>query len=90
MDLKKEILICDCYSVEHQLVFRYDNDDVHPEVYVSVHLINRGFFSRLKYGLMYIFGYQCRYGAFEEFIINPSDVKPLKKIVKYLKKQNKK
>jgi len=37
------------------------------------------------YGIKYIFGYQSKYGAFDEFIINPKDANKLEKIVKYLK-----
>jgi hypothetical protein len=31
-------------------------------------------------------GYQCMYGAFDEFIINPKDIDKLKDIIHYLKK----
>jgi hypothetical protein len=39
----------------------------------------------VSYGLRYIFGYQSRYGAFDEFIIKSDDVEGIEKIVKHLK-----
>jgi hypothetical protein len=38
------------------------------------------------YGIKYIFGYKCRYGAFDEFIVNPKDADKIQEIVYYLKK----
>jgi hypothetical protein len=34
--------------------------------------------------LKYIFGYQCKYGAFDEFIFCPDDARKLKKIARWL------
>lgn len=86
-----DILICECHSTEHQMVISYGEDEVgdqiHPIVYIHTHLNKRGFWSRVKYGIKYIFGYQCRYGAFDEFIINPKDADKLNDVVKYLKKK---
>lgn len=89
MSYNKEILICECNSTEHQMVFLYSDDEIngmkYPMVYIHVHLNKRPFWQRLVYGLKYIFGHQSRYGAFDEFILNPDDSKKLKDVVKYLK-----
>lgn len=85
MSYNKEILICECNSTEHQMVFLYDEEDKDRTVYLHVHLNKRPFLERLIYGVKYIFGYQSRYGAFDEFILNPDDSKKLKDVVKYLK-----
>lgn len=59
---KKDILLCSCYSTEHQMVILYSDDVIngngvkHPMCYFHIHLNKRPFFERLKYGLMYIFG----------------------------------
>lgn len=79
------LVICDCHSVDHQLIFQFDTEDDRALVYIDVHLTKRPFFSRVGYGLKYIFGYQSRYGAFDEFIIGSKDVKKFEKIVEYLK-----
>ena len=55
-------------------------------VYVHTHLNKLPFWSRVKYGIKYIFGYKSRYGAFDEFIINPKDAKKIEDILIYLKK----
>jgi len=66
-DYKDELMICSCGSLEHQLVFRTFDDG---EVFMSVHLTKHSFFRRLKHGIKYILGYQCRYGAFDEVILD--------------------
>ena len=80
-----EIFICDCHSSEHQMVIFYDEDAGYPVVYSHVHLNKRPFWERLKYGIKYIFGYKCRYGAFDEFIFNTDDAERLQEVVNYLK-----
>lgn len=94
MELKKttDVLICDCHSTEHQLVIHYSEDEyndgkTYPMCYFHIHLNKLPFWERVKYGLKYIFGYKCRYGAFDEFIFNPDDVYKLEKLVTYLKNE---
>lgn len=91
MKNKKDIFICDCHSTEHQVVVYYENDEhddgmTYPMCYFHIHLKHLPFWERVKYGLKYIFGRKCRYGAFDEFIINPEDAEKLQEIVNYLKK----
>ena len=80
------ILICSCYSTEHQMVFHKSegNDWYPPEVYVHVHLVRRSFWYRLKYALKYIFGYKSMYGGWDEFILDKSHVKDLEAIIQHL------
>ena len=75
--MEKEILLCDCHSIEHQLVFICDNDEEYKTVFMYAGLNKPTFFQRLKY----LFGFQRQ--AFQEFIFNPDK---LQKIVDYLKK----
>lgn len=87
----KDIFICDCHSTEHQMVVSYSEDESpngvkYPTVYIHTHLNKRPFLERMKYGIKYIFGYQCRYGAFDEFIVNPKDTSKLEEIITYLNK----
>ena len=81
-----ELFICECHSTDHQIIILYSEDDGYPIVYSHVHLNERPFWERLKYGIKYIFGYKSRYGAFDEFIINPKDAKKIEDILIYLKK----
>ena len=89
-----EIFICECHSTEHQMVFLFSTDNFDDEkmeefpiVYTHIHLNKKPFWKRLVYGIKYIFGYQCRYGAFDEFIFNPEDAERLQSVVNYLKQQ---
>lgn len=80
------LLLCQCASPEHSVQFMYWEDDKHddPAVYLSVHLKKLRFWKRLKYATKYLFGYKCKYGAFDEIILNPSDKEKLEKILQYL------
>jgi hypothetical protein len=86
-----ELIICQCHSTDHQFIFLYD-EDVDKEgnvtdrtVYIHTHLRTFGFWTRLKYGIKYIFGYRSRYGEFDEFIIKPEDVSKFENVVKFMK-----
>lgn len=83
--MERELFICNCENTEHQIVFSWFEDDDVGNVYATIHLRKKSFWTRLKYGIKYIFGYQCRYGAFDEFIFNPNDARKLNKVVRWLK-----
>lgn len=91
MKNKKDIIICQCNSTEHQMVLLYEeeyNDVLNktfPVCYAHVHLNKRNFWYRLIYGVKYIFGYKSRYGAFDEFIFNPDDAYKIQRLANYLK-----
>jgi hypothetical protein len=79
----QEIFICECYSPEHQFIIRKFDDE--NEVYLTIHLTKQPIWRRLKYAFRYIFGYQSRFGAFDEIILNPDDADRLQKVVDSLK-----
>jgi len=66
------VLICDCSSREHQIIIERDIED--NLIYCHIHLAKHGFLKRLKYGLKYVFGYKCKYGNWEEFILKPEHI----------------
>ena len=86
--MEHETFICECNSVEHIAIFSFDKD--WDDIFMHVHLTKKGFWTRLKYAIRYIFGYQCQYGAFDEFIFNPNDADKLQKVVDVLKEIKKK
>lgn len=86
--MERELFICSCENTEHQIVFSWFEDEYGSDVYATIHLRKRSFWERLKYGLKYIFGYQCKYGAFDEFIFNSNDARRLQKVVNFLKEEN--
>lgn len=86
MQDKNILLLCSCYSSDHQIIIHLDQggDLFPPEAYVHIHLVKRSFWYRVKYGLKYIFGYKSIYGAWDEFILDKTHVKSLLEIAKHL------
>lgn len=80
-----EIFICECHSHEHQLQFWYDPEEDLPDfrrIHTVMHLTtHRNFFQRLKYAWKYLFGYKCRYGAWDEFIFSSENEEKLKEFL---------
>lgn len=86
MKQNQHLMICSCNSTEHQVVFF--KSDNYPEVYMHVHLVNRSFWYRLKYGIKYIFGYKSRYGAWDEFILDHTHAETLSEIAEHVIDEN--
>jgi hypothetical protein len=86
MEDKHILLLCSCYSSEHQMIIHLDKggDMFPPEAFVHVHLVRRSFLYRVKYAIKYIFGFTSRYGAWDEFILDKSHVKSLLQLAKHL------
>ena len=82
MSLQKKIVLCNCCSLDHQIVFVKFTDE--PDtVYMEVHLTtHRNFFQRLKAGIMYAFGHKSRYGAWDEFILTSIQIKEIRAALK--------
>lgn len=87
MSKKIETLICECHSVEHIVLFSFDTN--WDEVFMSFHLRKVGFWKRLIYGIKYIFGHQCNYGAFDEVILKAEDYQKIQNIADRLRELNK-
>ena len=63
-------LECECHSDEHMHIYRLDLDDpAYPVVYITHHLCPYGFWGRLVAAVKYLFGYRCKFGDFDESII---------------------
>jgi len=58
---------CDCESSDHILRISSLKDDYYW-LYVDVHLRKRPWWERIWIAIRYIFGYQSKYGAFDEFL----------------------
>ena len=83
--MRPTIFICSCNSTDHQMVIYHTTDPLYgPEAYVHVHLIRRSFWYRLKYAIKYVFSYKSRYGAWDEFILDPTHVTSLEKLINHL------
>ena len=88
MEKTTTVLICDCNSCEHQIIFEHDQED--NLIYCHIHLVKYGFWRRFVAGMKYIFGYKCRYGQWDEFIFKPEHSKQLREFSDLLSKSNNK
>ena len=79
------LLVCECSSSEHQLIFKYFKGEEHEEVYVDVHLTKKSFWNRILHGIKYIFGHQSKYGAFDEVLLGVEHISTLESVVNRLK-----
>lgn len=79
MDMERELFVCTCGDVQHQLVISYFDDE--KELYISTHLCKHGFLSRLWIAIQYVFGKQSIYGAFEETVLEEKDVVRLNELL---------
>jgi hypothetical protein len=61
-----------CHSPEHTMQFWMDDDDP-PTLYAHVFLSLDPWWQRIWNSVKYILGYKCRYGHFDEFLLNPED-----------------
>lgn len=84
--MNTEILLGECHSPDHQYLFCYIEDDTTAEVSIQPHLVKRPFLSRVLYAFKYIFGYKCRYGAWDEFVIDKKDIPKFQKVIAFLEK----
>ena len=75
--MEQQIMICKCHSLEHQVIFLYDEED--DELYCELHLTTyRNFFKRLWCGLKYAFGYKSRFGDWDGMIFKKEDLEKLR------------
>lgn len=73
---KTKFIDCDCTSNEHIIRFDYDPMDGN-QVYLSVQLPKVSFFKRMLAAVKYVLGYQCKYGHWEETLINKNQIEEI-------------
>lgn len=81
--LKPQYFECACHSAEHTLRFSWDDSSncIYTEVFLHQYC---NFFKRILVAVRYIFGYKCRYGHFDCFIMQPEDAARLKALTEKL------
>lgn len=81
--LEPEYFECACFSPEHTLRFVWDEED--NEIYTEVFLYQyHNFFKRIWMALKYVFGYKCKYGHWDCFILQTKDAQRLKDLLNKL------
>jgi hypothetical protein len=74
---------CACHSPEHTLSFSWDDEE--NEIYTQVFLRSyHNFFWRVWAAIKYVFGYKCRYGHWDCFIMQSKDAQRLKDLLNKL------
>jgi hypothetical protein len=67
----------------------YDEND--NELYLHFHMDrNIGFWNRLRYAILYVFGYDSKYGQWDVTLIQPEDKERLIGIIDKLKSEENK
>lgn len=88
----RDVIICQCNSAEHQIIFTYiDSDDPtdFDELAVEVHLTPiHGFFQRIRHAIKYVFGYRSRFGDFDNIVVDAKDCDRMIKYFERLKKNH--
>jgi len=68
---------CKCGSTEHTLRFTFDKGN--KELYTDIYLNQwRPLWKRILVGIKYIFGYKCKYGEWDCWVLNKADAKRLR------------
>ncbi len=71
------IMICECHSAEHQVIFRYDAE--FGELYCEPHLTtHRNFLKRLWRGIKYAFGYKSKFGDWDSMFFRKDELNKLR------------
>ena len=89
MNNETEFFECGCYSPEHTLKFTLDPDTGYiknhkwPELYTSVFLNPyRNWYQRIWVAIKYVFGYKCKFGHWDTFIMRNEDIERLQTLLK--------
>lgn len=84
-ELKRDIFICQCNSLEHQYSFYFSKDDgLYCEPHLSTYL---PFYKRFILGMKYIFGYKTKYGSWDSFLFKNEDLNKLGLYIEILKSE---
>ena len=84
----EEYYQCACYSDEHVIKAMLDRED--NQVHLIVGLKKFGFFGRIIPAIKYLFGHECKYGHFDDFIFQIEDVISFRKILELAERNNSK
>ncbi len=78
-------LACECSDISHILRFSFfanEEDAYNQLIYIHVLLHpGNGFIKRLQLAFKYIFGYQSKYGHFNEVLLGKPQIEELKTFV---------
>ena len=84
IDINKttRVFPCPCSDPEHHIIYNMFDDE--EEIYLHVQLNNGKWYQRVWKAIKYVFGYKCKFGHFDEFIISSENYEHLKAMVNHI------
>ena len=83
-NITQEYIGCECKSPEHNFLLTLDQDD--KTLILTIFLANNyPWYIRVLKAIKYVFGYKCRYGHFDEMIVDSSNSTKLFELMKKFK-----
>lgn len=83
--MRHEHFECICDTEEHSMRVTYFVDEWNgideDEVYISLYMVDNGFWYRLWHGIKYIFGHKSRYGDYQCITIRREDAERLRDLM---------
>ena len=82
--MERELIICSCWRPEHQLILAYDPDETElprQVLFITIYLMPVNVGRRIIAAIQYIFGYQSRYGHFDEIMLEQPQINQLKAFI---------
>jgi hypothetical protein len=77
MDNDRKYFECICASLEHTVVVdTFEDEDQSVSFYFNLAPVR--FWRRLKFAVKYLFGYQCKYGHFEDMMLDRQKARELR------------
>lgn len=81
--MEKDFILCSCNNMEHQFTLLHDVED--NELYMIVHLSKVNLWNRMRNAIKYVFGYNSKYGDWDEFVFTFEDAKVFNdRLTKYI------
>jgi len=77
---RPEVFVCECGSLSHVYQLWYDEEEGDLHWYVTIRQY-RSFLQRIWRALGYIVGKKARFGDYDGFIINPDDIKAIRRFL---------
>ena len=85
VNMSPSLLLCECFSPEHQVVIYKDESDGNKQISLCFHLVTyKNIFKRIWVAIKYIFGYKSKYGEWDSVIITKRNYLPLKESVEFI------
>ncbi len=82
MIVKREVFVCECNDISHNIVLELFDWGDGVDFYINVYVLQyNGFFKRIWIGIKYIFGMKYLYGHYDTIMIKYEDVPRLRSLL---------